>query len=188
MKRLLCMLSLLLVAMGAGAQAPGEGGALAPGIKYRFGISGKTAGFTTYLEASPEVGIGYRIDGRNLVGVSLQGECSFWRNKLNSDRRPHECPMWNAYLFHTHDFSSGGRSFYVEYKLGLADLMTRPLGWHAGGEAGWRITAGRGTAVRIGAVFDAGHLSYPERAEGIGTLTAHRGMEYSAGVVVRVEL
>ena len=69
MKRILCMLSLLLVAMGAGAQAPGEGGALAPGIKYRVGVGSRVTQNYSVLTESLDFGVGYRPDGQNVFGV-----------------------------------------------------------------------------------------------------------------------
>ncbi|MBR1706177.1 MAG: hypothetical protein IJ721_05225 [Bacteroidales bacterium] len=63
------------------------------------------------------------MDGKNLFGITLQGDCGYTHNRPDVvGHRASEMPLPGVSLTRTHDFSDGLKSAYFEYKLGLPDL------------------------------------------------------------------
>ncbi|MBR1705826.1 MAG: hypothetical protein IJ721_03440 [Bacteroidales bacterium] len=185
MKKIALTMALLLAAIAAGAQTEK---ALEPGIQYRFGLGWKFTDPVGYQEVSPEIGLGYRIDGKNLFGITLQGDCGYTHNRRNAvDHRASEVPLLSVYLTHTHDFSAGPKSVYFEYKLGLSDLENQP-GPRFGFEPGYRFLAAGRVPLRVGAVFDGSRVFYPGKHENGSGYEDHHALEWSVGLVLRVEL
>ena len=188
MKRILCMLSLLLVAAGAGAQAPGEGGALAPGIKYRVGVGSRVTQNYSVLTESLDFGVGYRLDGQNVFGVVGQ-ICQDAVQVTQGARRTLDT-TFNLLVSYTHDFSPSFRSFYMGCNVGTVDVFGSRPGVHAGIEPGYRFLIGGRVPTRLGLLMDyerRGTVPWGPSAENDMPAAVSKGVSI-VGLMIRVEL
>ena len=163
MKKVLLTVLVLFPMLMLSAQ---EKSALSPGFKFSIGAGVKYVSDWKEIDIAPEVGFHYRLDAKNMLGVSVMYDCISNKEHL--------------LIMHTYDFLDKKNSPFAECRLGMVNFFKKNIGGYLGMRAGWRFMIADKVPLRLGVTMDV------DRAP--GRASSEKTTLLSFGILLRTEL
>ena len=163
MKKAVLTLMFLVSALILGAQ---EKNALSRGFKFSVGAGVKYVTDWKEIDIAPELGFHYRLDAKNMLGVSVMYDCV--------SNKEHILALY------TYDFMNNRNSPFAECRLGMVNFFKKNIGGYLGMRAGWRFMIADKVPLRLGVTMDV------DRAP--GRASSEKTTLLSFGILLRTEL
>ena len=163
MKKAVLTLMFLVSALILGSQ---EKNALSRGFKFSIGAGVKYVTDWKEIDIAPEFGFHYRLDAKNMLGVSVMYDCV--------SNKEHILALY------TYDFMNNRNSPFAECRLGMVNFFKKNIGGYLGMRAGWRFMIADKVPLRLGVTMDV------DRAP--GRASSEKTTLLSFGILLRTEL
>lgn len=164
MKKAVLTLMFLVSALILGAQE--KNAPLSRGFKFSIGAGVKYVTDWKEIDIAPELGFHYRLDTKNMLGVSVMYDCV--------SNKEHILALY------TYDFMNNKNSPFAECRLGVVNFFKKSAGGYLGMRAGWRCMIADKVPFRLGVTMDVDRVP--------GRLNSGKTTSLSLGIMLRTEL